>query len=161
MLNPHSKEAIKGPGGKGNMSKRRNTAKLVDSETKRTNSKLKGNSYEDHIVKILKIWFPNRNIRRSGVLQSNKAHGVGDIIGWPRVHPEVKDCKSLSVFEWLRKMMEACSQNGDSPVLFFHQPASRGFKNRDEDWMACRAEDFPFLAMDFVEQQALGTETSF
>lgn len=131
---------------------------IEETGKKRINVKRKGNNYEGHIARILKTWFPKRNIRRAGLMQTTKGHGVGDILGWTGVHPEVKDCKALSMFEWLRTMIEVCQQTGEMPVLFFHQPASKGFKNRDEDWMVCRAEDFPFLATDFVEQQLKNRE---
>lgn len=156
-FSPFSKEAqtARSPGGKGKMSERRDgkPPQYKEESDEVVNCKRKGNAYEGYIARILKQWFPNRNIRRTGVIQTIKAHGTGDILGWPNVHPEVKDCKALSMFEWLRTMVEVCQQTGDMPVLFFHQPASKGFKNKDDDWMVCRVGDFPFLAMDFAEQQ--------
>jgi hypothetical protein len=143
-------------GGKGTMRERQNRELIEVDEV--VNSKRKGNVYELHIVKLVQSWFPKRNIRRSGMLQSTKAHGVGDFLGWPSVMPEVKDCQSLSMFEWLRKLVESCELTQNMPVLFFHQPASKSFKRRDEDWMVCRVEDFPFLATDFVEQQLKNRE---
>ncbi len=144
------------PGGKGTMKERRNKELIEVDEV--VNAKRKGNVYEQYIVNKLKEWFPKRHIRRSGMLQSTKAHGVGDILGWTGVLPEVKDCQTLSMFEWLRKLLETCELSQNMPVLFFHQPRGRGYKGRDEDWIVMRLSDFPFLATDFVEQQLVNRE---
>lgn len=126
---------------------------LATPVKKRINVKKKGNRYELHIAKILQDWFPNRAIKRSSILQCTTSHATADIIGCGPWHPECKDTQSLSMFDWCRKLIEVCSQTGEYPVVFFHQPASKGYKGRDCDWMVCKVDDFPMLAQDFMENQ--------